>query len=94
MRFPIVTDVCINKRSLYERRVHHHALAYLSEFPFTVGVPHRNTPDLLDVLVRDGGEEAVEEAGGEVAGRLLKRNSQKFREYAFTVTGYFDQLVG
>ena len=45
---------------------------HLPEFPFAVGVPHCNALDFFDMLVFDGGEEAVEEARGEEAGGFLK----------------------
>ena len=44
---------------------------HLPELPLTVGVTGSNTPHFPDMLVLDGCKESVDEACGEVAGRLL-----------------------
>ena len=51
-------------------------VVHLSELPLAVRITHRNTLHLFDVLVLDGGEEAIEEACDEMTRGLFCSNHE------------------
>ena len=65
----------------------------LSELPFTIRVALGDTLGFFHMLVRDGGEEAVEEARGEVAGRLRPLRRHELHPEALKTVSYSDSFT-